>query len=97
MPAYITLYKFTDQGIRNIKGSPERLKTALKAAEAMGVRVLGAYYTVGEYDLVVIGEGENEEAGLAHTLATCAAGNVTSTTLRAFTPEQFAEILKKIP
>jgi uncharacterized protein with GYD domain len=96
MPIIVTLYKFTDQGIRNIKDSPQRLETAIKAAEAKGGKLLGAYYTVGEYDLVVITEMEDEEVGLAHTLATVSMGNVRSTTLRAYTPAQFAEILKKM-
>lgn len=97
MAIYVTLYKFTDQGIRNVKDSPKRLDTGLKAAEAMGIKVLGVYYTLGEYDLVVIGEVAKEEVGVAHTLAQNSLGNVKSTTMRAFTPAEFAEIVKKIP
>ena len=97
MPTYITMYKFTDQGIRNIKESPRRLEAGIKAFEAMGGKVLGAYYTQGESDLMVIGEIATEEAGVAHTLAQCALGNVRSTSIRAFTPKEFAKILTKIP
>ena len=97
MPMFVTLYKFTDQGIRNVKDSPNRLDSAIKAAEAVGNKVLGAYYTLGDYDLVVISEVTNEEVAVAHTLATNSLGNVTSNTLRAFTPAEFAEIVKKIP
>ncbi len=97
MALFVTLYKFTDQGIRNVKDSPNRLSAAIRAAEAMGIKVLGAYYTLGEYDLVVVGEVSNEEVGVAHTLAVNALGNVRSTTMRAFTPAEFAEIVKKIP
>ncbi len=59
--------------------------------------MLGAYYTLGEYDLVVVSEVANEEAAVAHTLATNALGNVRSNTMRAFAPADFAKILKKIP
>jgi uncharacterized protein with GYD domain len=97
MPLYLTLYKFTDQGIRNVKDSPTRLDAAIKAAEAVGIKVLGAYYTLGEYDLVVVSEATNEEVAVAHTLAVNSLGNVTSVTMRAFTPAEFAEIVKKIP
>lgn len=96
MPIYVTLYKFTDQGIRNIKDSPRRLDAAVKVFEEKGGKLLGAYYTVGEYDLVVVGEIEDEAAGLAHTIGTVSMGNVRSTSLRAFTPAQFAEILGKV-
>jgi uncharacterized protein with GYD domain len=97
MALYVTLYKLTDQGARNVKDSPKRLDTAIKAAEAAGIKFRGAYYTLGEYDLMVISEANNEEVAVAHTLATNALGNVRSTTMRAFTPEEFAKIVKKIP
>ena len=97
MAMFVTLYKFTDQGVRNVKDSPGRLEAAIKAAEKAGIKVLGAYYTLGEYDLVVLSEVANEEAAVAHALATSSLGNVRSNTMRAFTPTDFARILKKIP
>ena len=97
MALYIALGKFTDQGAKNVKDSPKRLEAAIKAAEAAGIKVRGAYYTMGEYDIVLISEVANEEVGVAHTLATLSLGNVKSTTMRAFTPEEFAKIVKKIP
>ena len=96
MPIFVTLYKFTDQGVRNIKESPERLKAGIKAFEAKGGKVLGAYYTLGEYDLIVIGEIADEQAGVAHALAQASLGNVRSTTLRGYTAPEFAEIVKKV-
>ncbi len=96
MPTFVTLYKLTDQGVKNIKDSPARLKAAIKAFEAKGGKVIGAYYTTGEFDLLVIGEIADEKAGLAHTLATASLGNARPTTLRAFTAEEFAEIIKKM-
>jgi len=97
MATYVTLYRFTDQGIRNVKDSPKRLEQAIKAGEAMGMKVLGAYYTVGEYDLVVISETDDETVGIAHTLAVGALGNVRSTTMKAFTAAEFAAIIQKMP
>jgi len=96
MATMITLYKFTDQGIRNVKDSPQRLKAAIKAFEAKGGKILGAYYTLGEYDLVTIAEIADQQAGLAHILTTAALGNVRSTTLPAFSAAEFAEIIKKM-
>ena len=92
---FVTLYRFTDQGIRNVKDSPSRLEASIKAAEKAGIKVLGAYYTLGEYDLVVVSEVADEQAAVAHTLATNALGNVRSNTMPAFTPADFAEILKR--
>jgi uncharacterized protein with GYD domain len=96
MPVFVTLYKFTDQGVKNIKDSPQRLQAAIKAFEARGGKLLGAYYTMGEYDLITIGEIADEQAGLAHGLATASLGNVRSNTLRGYTATEFAEIIKKM-
>ena len=96
MPVYITLYKLTDQGIRNIKDSPKRLEAGIKSFEAKGGKILGAYYTTGEFDVVTIGEISDEKAGMANTLATAALGNVRPMSLRAYTAEEFAEIIKKM-
>ena len=96
MPIFVTLYNFTDQGFKTIKDSPKRLDSAIKAFEAKGGKVLGVYYTVGEYDLLVVAEIEDQQVGLAHTVATVSLGNVRSKTLLAYTPEEFAEIIKKM-
>ncbi len=96
MPIFVTLYKFTDKGTKNIKDSPQRLNTAIKEFEKKGGKLIGAYYTVGEVDLVTIGEIADEQAGLAHTLGILSLGNVRSTTLRGYTASEFAEIIKKM-
>jgi len=97
MPTYIGLYKLTDQGIKNIKDAPQRIEEAIKAAEAMGGKSLGVYTVLGEYDYVSVGELPNDEMALTLALAFGAQGNVRTTTLKAFTKEEFAEIVKKLP
>ena len=97
MPIYITLYNWTEQGIKNVKESPARIQSNIKAAEAAGGKVLGVYLTMGQYDLVAISEAPNDEAVSASLLAQGMLGNVRSTTLKAFTVDQFAEIVKKLP
>jgi uncharacterized protein with GYD domain len=97
MPSYITLVKWTEQGIKNVKDSPARLAAAGKTIEAMGGRFVGGYYTMGEYDLVVISEGPTDEAATAASLAIAGAGSTRTTTLRAFTAAEFTEIVKKLP
>jgi uncharacterized protein with GYD domain len=97
MPTYITLYKWTDQGIKNVKAAPDRIQKSIKAAEAAGGKVLGVYVTMGEYDLVAVTESPNDEAVAAFLLAQASQGNVHTQTLRAFTPAEFARIVKKMP
>jgi uncharacterized protein with GYD domain len=97
MPTYIGLYKLTDQGIKNIKESPGRIEQGIKAAEAIGAKVMGFYPVMGEYDFVAIGEFPNDEAAMAFAMATGSQGNVRTTTLKAFTKEEFAGVVGKLP
>ncbi len=97
MPIYIVLYKLTDQGIRNIKESPKRIEEGIKAVEAAGGKMIGFYSVMGEYDFVSIGEASNDETAVALALALGSQGNARTTTLKAFTKEEFAEIVKKLP
>jgi len=97
MPTYIGLYKLTDQGVKNIKDAPGRVEEAIKGAEAMGGKVIGVYSVLGEYDYVTIGEFPSDEVAMTFAMALGSRGNVRTTTLRAFTKEQFAQIVKKLP
>jgi uncharacterized protein with GYD domain len=97
MARYVTLYQFTDQGIRSVKDSPARLKAAIKRGEGMGMKILAAYYTEGPHDLVVISEASDEKSATAFAIALAAQGNVRSTTMRAHTADEFEAILKMMP
>jgi uncharacterized protein with GYD domain len=97
MPTYITLYKWTDQGIKNVKSAPARIDASINAAQAMGGKLHGVYVTVGEYDLAAISEWPNDESAAAMVLAQASQGNVKTTTMKAFTTAEFAEIVKKMP
>jgi uncharacterized protein with GYD domain len=95
MATFISLISFTDQGIKNVKNSPDRVNAFRSAAEKMGVAVKGFYYTVGHYDMVAIVEG-SDEAATALLLATGSLGNVRSQTLRAFSPDEMRKIIGNI-
>jgi len=95
MPTFITLVNFTDQGIKNVKDSPDRLQAFKAAAEKMGVKVKDVYYTIGSHDLVTVLEGTGE-AVTAVLLKIGSLGNVRTQTLRGFSPEDFKKILATI-
>jgi uncharacterized protein with GYD domain len=97
MPTYIGLYRLTDQGITNVKDAPVRLKKAIEGAEAMGAKVIGAYAVMGEYDYVSIGDFPSDEVAMSYMMALGSQGYVRTTTLKAFTPEEFAGIISKLP
>jgi uncharacterized protein with GYD domain len=89
--------KFTDQGIKAVRNAPLRIEQAIKSFEAMGGKVTGFYATMGEYDYVAIGEAPSDTVGMTFLLGLGLAGNVRTTTLKAFTREKFVEIVKKLP
>ena len=97
MAKFITLYKLTEQGIRDIRSAPERIRQATAAWEATGGKLLGFYSTQGPYDYVAISEAGDDEAAAAFALGLGAQGNVTTLTMRAFDTEEFERIVGKIP
>ncbi|MFO1305059.1 MAG: GYD domain-containing protein [Burkholderiales bacterium] len=95
MATYVVLANFTDQGVRNVKDSPDRLMAFSAMAEKMGVTMKSAHYTVGAYDMVVTVEGSDEAVtGVLLKLGTL--GNIRTQTLRAFSPEQMKGIVAKL-
>ncbi len=97
MPTYISLVNYTQKGIENIKESPARLDKAKEAMRAAGGELKAFYLTMGRYDIVVISEAPNDEAYAATMLAIGAAGAVRSETLKAFTEEEYRNIIAAIP
>lgn len=96
MATLITLLNFTDQGIKNVKGSPDRYEAFKAMAEKLEVTIKSVYYTVGQYDLVMIVEG-NDEATTAALLKAGSLGNVRTQTLRAFSVEEMRKIIEMMP
>ena len=97
MANYILLMKYTDQGIKAIRNAPLRIDSAIKGFEALGGKVTGFYATMGEYDYVAIGEAPNDTVGMTFLLGLGLAGNVRTTTLKAFTREEFENIVRRLP
>jgi len=96
MATYVTLYKYTEQGLRNIKEAPKRVEAAKKTAAQAGITVKATLWLQGEYDFLVISEAPDELAAAAFQLSTARLGNVRTLTLRAFTPAEMAKILEMV-
>ncbi len=95
MPRYVVLYKFTDEGLKNIKDTVKRAQEVRKQNEARGFKVIGTYWTQGRYDLVSIVEAPDEESMTAGLFNIAATGNVHSETLRAFDEAEMSRALAK--
>lgn len=97
MGLYIVLMKFTDAGVRQIRDSPKRASVGLELCNAMGVRCVTAYPTMGEYDWVETFEAPDDITMAKFVLAHTSKGFVRSTTLKAFTEEQWSKIISELP
>ena len=93
MPTYVVLYRFTDQGRKNIKSTVKRAEEVQRENEAKGFKVVGHYWTQGRYDLVTVVEAPDEESMMSGLFSIAEAGNVSSETLRAFSDEDMQRLL----
>ena len=96
MPTHVTLFKWTEQGVKDVKNAPARFQASKKLTKSMGGKMLGLYVTMGEYDVVTVTEGKSDEVAAAVALSIGAKGNVKTVTMRAFTENEFSEIVKKV-
>ena len=96
MATFVTLINFTDPGIRNIKDSPARFESFKALVEAKGGTVKSVYYTQGNYDMVVIVEGD-EEAAMTANLTVGSLGNVRTQTLRGFSVDEMKSFISNMP
>lgn len=91
MSRYVTLIRFTDQGVRALNKSVARAAAFRKAAERDGITVESQVWTAGSCDGVLILSGD--EGKILRSLAKLAAlGNVRTETLRAFDTDEFKSI-----
>lgn len=96
MPTYVTLINWTDQGIKNFKDTASRARDAEEAMGKLGVRFRSILWTVGQYDLVVTVEADDEESATAALLALGSQGNLRTTTMRAFDADEMDRIIGKL-
>ena len=96
MSHFVTLIRYTQQGVAKIKESPARLDAAKKAAEKAGGKINAWYLTMGKYDAVIISEFPNDEASAKFMLALGALGNVTTQTMKAFTEVEYRKIVTSL-
>ncbi len=96
MPTYVSLMKWTAKGLETLDEAPQRTKETIETLEKMGGKLIGFYYLMGEYDMVAIAEAPSDEVAMAFLAGLNAAGNVRSTTMRAFTADEAQKIMEKL-
>jgi uncharacterized protein with GYD domain len=90
------LLKFTDKGMATVKDSPSRAEAFRAAASKAGASVESQFWTLGEYDGVVVCTAPDDATATSLVLELGRHGNVRTCMLRAFNATEFKEIVGKL-
>ena len=96
MATYVALFNWTDQGIRNVTETVNRYDKSTELAQRHGVSFEQVYWTVGPYDIVAVFEAPDDESASAFLLELSSAGNLRTTTLRAYERDEMSGILERL-
>ncbi len=97
MPTYVSLIRYTHQGIAGVKDSPKRLDAFKDAVKKAGGTLKSFYLTMGRYDIVAAYELPDDETAAKVALAVGSLGNIRTETLRAFGEDEFRKIIAGLP
>jgi len=97
MPTFMCFLNWTEQGAKNAKEANKRFQASKSMAEELGGKLLSAYVTTGHYDVVLTLEMPNGEAMIKFASAIFSSGNARTTTVRAYTPDEFSKLAAEAP
>ena len=99
MPTYISLLKYTEEGVRTLKQRRDFYFEPNKNVflPALGVTIKQIFLVMGQYDAVAILEASNDEAVAKAALFLGRVGTVRTETMRAFTEDESNKIIDAMP
>jgi uncharacterized protein with GYD domain len=95
MPIYVTMWKYTKDGLVDIKKTPERYKVVNEIIKSHGGKVINAYGLIGEYDVMTIVELPDEKALMSANLKICSKGRIIPVTMTAVPMDEFLKMTGK--
>ena len=96
MPHYVTLMRWTSQGVAGLPAWRERVEEGEQIIQSAGGTLVGVYVTLGRYDVVEIFEAPDDEVAVEIVMKLQRFGAEHTETLRAFTREEAEEIVRKL-
>ena len=96
MPHYISLMRWTSQGMAGLPAWRERVEEGERVIEASGGRLIGVYVTLGRYDVVEIFEAPDDEVAAEILMKLQRHGAEHTETLRGFTREEAEAIIRRL-
>jgi uncharacterized protein with GYD domain len=97
MPTFMCFLNWTDQGARAVKEAPKRYEATKAIVDKLGGRLVSAYVTTGQYDVVLTLDMPNGDAMTKFAVSLTSSGNARTTTVRAFPPEEFGKLAAEAP
>lgn len=97
MATYIMMGNFTAQGMSKITGSPARIDTAREVMHTLGAELKAWYVVMGQYDFVALLEAPNDETVAKISLSIGTHGNIRIQSMRAFTEDEYRQIVAELP
>ena len=96
MPTYVSLLRFTSDGLRSMGDFGQRWEEGRKRAEQMGIKSVGAYSILGRYDMMFIYEAPNEKAAASLVMSFSPKGDAQAETWTAIPMEEFAKLATQL-
>jgi uncharacterized protein with GYD domain len=91
---FIMLTTLTDEGRETIKKHPGRVKEVNREVERMGVKILGQYAVLGQYDFVNILDAPDSETVAKVSVELGSRGTLHCMSLPAISVDDFIKIFE---
>lgn len=97
MPYYMIQASYNEAAVKSFIAKPQdRTAAVRKMVESMGGSLHSFFFAFGEYDIVAIVEGPDNEGAVAAGLATIAGGAISKyRTTVLVTPDEMMKAMKK--
>ncbi len=96
MPHYISLMRWTSQGMAGLPAWRERVEEGERIINEAGGSLIGVYVTLGRYDVVEIFEAPDDEKAAEIVMKLQRHGAEHTETLRGFTRAEAEEIIRRL-
>ena len=97
MAGYVSLLKFTEKGMASVKTMPDQIANTKQQLQKIGVRLIGIWMTMGEYDGVAIFDAPDDLTMASALLSSEMQGMNATHTMRALSEDEIAKVVKQLP
>ena len=96
MPHYISLMRWTSQGLAGLPAWRERVEEGERTIQEAGGSLIGVYVTRGRHDVVEMFEAPDDQTAAEILMKLQRYGAEHTETLRGFTRDEAEEIVRRL-